>query len=101
MFSINFTKANTKLCLSIHYNVDNSYLFINVKEIFKFKAENENINFPTQFCLWRISNGFNATDSRELSLNGNEFEFWIGYNSIDKSDILNIHKYLMTENNAK
>ena len=28
IFSINFTKANTKLCLSLHYNGDNSYLFV-------------------------------------------------------------------------
>ena len=28
-FSINFIKANTKFCLSYHYNHDNSYLFVN------------------------------------------------------------------------
>ena len=28
--SINFSKANTKFCLSLHYNADNSYLFVNV-----------------------------------------------------------------------
>ena len=33
-FSINFSKANTKFCLSLHYNADNSYLFVNGKEIF-------------------------------------------------------------------
>ena len=27
--SINFSKANTKLCLGLHYNADNSYLFAN------------------------------------------------------------------------
>ena len=27
--SINFSKANRKFCLSLHYNVDNSYLFVN------------------------------------------------------------------------
>ena len=32
IFSINFTKANTKFCLSLHYNVDNSYLFVNEKK---------------------------------------------------------------------
>ena len=31
-FSINFTKANTKFCLSLHYSVDNSYLFVNGKK---------------------------------------------------------------------
>ena len=32
--TINFTKANTKFCLSLHYNADNNYLFVNGKEIF-------------------------------------------------------------------
>ena len=33
--SINFSKANTKFWLSLHCNADNSYLFVNRKEIFK------------------------------------------------------------------
>ena len=36
-FSNNFNKTKTKLCLSLHYNSDNSYLFLNGKEIYKFK----------------------------------------------------------------
>ena len=35
IFSIKFIKANTKLCLSLHCNADNTYLFLNGKEIFK------------------------------------------------------------------
>ena len=66
--SINFTKTNTKLCLCSHYNVDNNYLFVNEKEIFNFKADNKNINFPTQFYVGRISNRFRGTESREVSL---------------------------------
>ena len=46
-FSINFSKANTKFCLSLIYNANNSYLFPNGKEIFKFKDDNKNVNFPT------------------------------------------------------
>ena len=46
-----FSKANTKFCLNLQYNNDNSYLFVNGKEIFKFKADNKNVNFSTQFCL--------------------------------------------------
>ena len=65
-FSINFSKVNTKFCLSLHYNADNSYLFVNGKEILKFKTNKKNVNFPTQFCLRSISNRFSATDSREL-----------------------------------
>ena len=48
-FSINFSKTKKKLYLSLHYNGDNSYLFLNGKEIFKFKTNKENVNFPTQF----------------------------------------------------
>ena len=68
-FSINFSKASTKFCLSLHYNARYSYLFFNGKEIFKFKAGNKNVNFPTQICLGSISNGLNTIESREVSLN--------------------------------
>ena len=41
MFSFNFTKSNTKLCLSLHYNDGESYLYVNKREICKFR----------RFCL--------------------------------------------------
>ena len=100
-FSINFTIANTKFFSSLHYNGENSYLFVNEKEIFKFKAENKNVNLPTLFSLGSISDGFSATESWEVSLNGNVYDFPFDYNSIDKPDMLNIHKYLLTKNNIK
>ena len=78
--------------MSLHYDSDNSYLFFNGKGIFKFKADNQNVNFPTR----NISNGFSNTESREVSLNGNVYDFLVDYNSIDKYDIKKIHKYLMT-----
>ena len=43
LYSINFTKKNTKFCLSLHYNVVNSYLFVNGTEIIKFKAKDSEI----------------------------------------------------------
>ena len=39
MYSTNFTVTNKKLCLSLHYNGDSSYLFVNGKEIINFKAK--------------------------------------------------------------
>ena len=69
------------------------------KIIYKFKADNKYVNFPTQFCLGSIPNGFSAT--KEVSLKGNVHDFSVDYNSIDKSDILNIRKYLMTKSNVK
>ena len=60
-----------KYCMSLHYNTDNSYLFVNGKEIFKFNADNKNVTFPTQFWLGSISNRFSTSESTEVSLNGN------------------------------
>ena len=64
-------------------------------------TDNETVNFPTQLCLGSISNRFSNTEPRELFLKGNLEDFSVNYNSIDKSDILNIHKYLMAKNNIK
>ena len=50
LYSINFTKENTKFCLSLHYNIANSYLFINGTEIIKFRANNSEITvYPLCF----------------------------------------------------
>ena len=85
----------------MHYNIDNGHLFVDGKKSFKFRADNRNVNFPTQFCLGSISNGFSATESGEVYLKGNVFDFSVDCNSIGKSDILNIHKYLKNKNNIK
>ena len=87
--------------MSLDYSANNSYLFVNGKEIFKFRADNKNINFPTQFWLGSISNGFSATDPREVSLYVNVYDFSVDYNSIVKIDILSIHKHLMIKDNIK
>ena len=100
-FNINFSKANTKFCFSFHYDADNIFLLANGKEIFKFKADNKNVNFTTQSCIRGLSNEFSATESRKVSLNGNKYDFSVSYNSVDESDILKIHEYLMTKNIIK
>ena len=66
-----------------------------------FKADNKYVNFPTQFCLGSISNGFDAINSRGVPLEGNANDVSVDYNAIDKSAILNIHKYLMSKNDIK
>ena len=37
---------------------------------------------PIEFCLASISNGFDATESREVSLKGNVRDFSIDYNAL-------------------
>ena len=100
-FSINFTIANRKFCLSLNYDGDNSYLLVNGKEIIKFKIDNKNVNFPTRFCLGSIYDGFSATESKEVSLNKMVYGFSVDYSSIKQSNTLNIDKYLITKNNIK
>ena len=45
------------------FTADNVYLFVNGKGKFKFKADSKNDNFPIQFVLGSISNGFNNAES--------------------------------------
>ena len=40
MYSPNFTVDNKIFCLSLNYNGDNSYLFVNGKQAINFKAKN-------------------------------------------------------------
>ena len=43
MYSVNFAVRKTKICLSLHYNGTNSYIFVNGIEIYKFKAKDSEI----------------------------------------------------------
>ena len=45
--------------------------------------------------------GSPENESGEEPLKGNVCNFSVDYNGIDKSDILNIHKYLMDRNNIR
>ena len=45
MYSPIFTIDNKTYCLSLHYNRDNSYLFVNGKEVTKFKTKNSELIF--------------------------------------------------------
>ena len=54
IYSVNFTLTKRRFCLSSHYNGANSYLFINGKEIYKFKAKDFEI-VATPLCVGNIS----------------------------------------------
>ena len=42
-YRINFTQSNRKTVLSLHYNGGNSFLFVNAKKIYQFKANDSEI----------------------------------------------------------
>ena len=97
LYSINFTKENTKFCLSLHYNGANSYLFVNGTEIIKFKAKDSEITaYP--LCLGNISEDWSVDDLKKAGLKGHVYDFSVDYNAIAVSDISEIHKCLMKKN---
>ena len=64
-YSINFTKNSVKFCLSLHYNGDNSYLFVSSTEGCKFKAKKYEIkDGQTEICLGNISKDFSLDNNR-------------------------------------
>ena len=44
-FRINFAKANTKFCFSLHYNANNSYFFVNEKKSLNLKPTMKMLTF--------------------------------------------------------
>ena len=64
-YSINFTEYNKKFCLSLYYNENNSYLFVNGTESHKFKAKDFEIA-PYPLCLENISKDFSVDNMKKL-----------------------------------
>ena len=96
-YSINFTDDSKKFCLSLHYNGANSYLLVNGKEIFKFKAKDSKI-VATPLCLGNISKDWSIDNVKKTGLNGYVYDFNDNYDAIAVDDILDIHNYLMKKN---
>ena len=87
---------NKIFCLSVHYNGDNSYLFVNGKEVTKFKAKKSEIK-ANQISLGSISTSANlsSTDTEDSKLYGNVYDFSVDYSAISNDEIQDIHAYLM------
>ena len=64
MYSINFTVARKKFCLSLHYNGANSYLFVNGTKIIKFKAKDSEI-VATLLYLENISKDWSVDNMKK------------------------------------
>ena len=94
MYSINFTNIIEKFCLSLHYNGAKSYLFVNGKEIVKFKAKNSEI-VATPLCLGNISKDWSTDKMKKTGLYGYLHDFSVDYNDTDVDDVKDIHKYLI------
>ena len=83
----------------MHDNGENSYLFINGTEIYKFIAKDSEI-VATPLCLGNISKNWSVDNMRKTWFNGYVYDFSVDYDAIAVDDILYIHKYLMKKNNV-
>ena len=97
MYSINFTEKNKQFCLSLHYNKENSYFFVNGTEIYKFKSKDSEI-LANSLYLGNISKDWSVDNMKKTWLNVYVYDFSVDYDAIAVSDISDIHKYLMIKN---
>ena len=87
-----------KFCLSLHYNGANSYLFVNGKEIVKFKAKDSEI-VASPLCLGNISKDWSVDNMKRTGFTGYVYDFSVDYDPTAVDDIKNILKFLMKKNN--
>ena len=104
MYPINFTVTKKKFCLSLLYNEANSYLFVNGKEIVKFKAKDSKI-VASPLCLGNISKDWSVDNMKKTGLNGCVYEFNVDYNDFNMLNfgeaIPFIHDYFMLKYDIK
>ena len=87
VYSQNFTAVNKKFVLSLHYNGDNSYLFVNGKEELKFKAKDDQI-VKERLCLGNISDDWTVVNAKKMGLWGKMYDFAVDYTSTNSGDIM-------------
>ena len=98
IYAINFTVTGKKVCLSLHYNGTNSYLFVNGSETIKFKAKDSKI-LTTPLCIGNISKELSLDNMKRTGFNGCIYDFSVDYDAIAVDDMFDIRKYLMKKNN--
>ena len=98
MYSVNFTVTKKKFCLNLHCHGASSYLFVNDKEIYKFKAKKFEISVGS-ICLGNILKDWSVDNMKRTGFTGSVYDFSVDYNAIAVDDIKDIHKYLMEKNN--
>ena len=78
----NFTDPGKKFLLSLHYNGDNSYLFVNGRQELKFKAKTDQL-VKEKLYIGNLSDQWTASESEKTGLYGNIYDFVVDYKSIN------------------
>ena len=100
-YSINFTRPVIQFCWWLHYNGNNSFLFVNSTKIYQFKAEDDSEMEKISLVFRNISGEFSANNMKQAGLNGYMFDFSVAYRAFNTSNIIDIHKCLMKNHGIK
>ena len=85
--------------MSLHYNGDNSYLFVNGSQQLKFKSSVNYLDINL-LCIGNISSDWSLTNGTKTGFYGNVYEFAIDcFPLSDVKTIYEIHIYLMKKHN--
>ena len=98
-YATNFTADNKKFVLSLHYNCDNSYLFVNGRQELKFKAKDDQI-VKEILSLGNISDDWTTSEAEQTGLYGFVYDFAVDYARTSVGGIYNVHRYLMKKNDV-
>ena len=93
----NFTEPNVKFVLSLHYNGNDSYLFVNGRQELIFKCKTDQ-SVKEKLCIGNLSDQWTASESEKKGLYGNIYDFVVDYEQIlGVKPIYDMHRYLMTK----
>ena len=97
----NFTDPGKKFIISLHYNSDESYFFVNGRQELKFKAKTDQL-VKEKLCIGNLSDKWTASESEKTGLYGNIYDFLVDYEVIlGVGPIYDMHRYLMTKHNIR
>ena len=95
----NFTEPDVKFVLSLHYNGDDSYLFVNGRQELKFKCKTDQL-VKEKLCIGNLSDQWTTSESGKTGLYGNIYDFVVDYEQIlGVNPVYDMHRYLMTKHN--
>ena len=97
MYYRNFTVPGKKFVLSLHYNDNNSYLYVNGNQELKFKAKTDQL-VKEKLCLRNLSDQWTTSESEKTGVYGKIYDFVVDYKQIaGTTKILDMHRYLITK----
>ena len=90
-----FTDPGKKVVLSLHYNDNDSYLFVNGRKELKFKCKKDQL-IKEKICLGNLSDQWTTSEAEKTGLYGNIYEFVIDFEQVlGVKPIYDMHRYLM------